>query len=68
MLQQIAAAVADADDDSPDVDSADTEAEVAREKKEIEMGDKALEEGAEPNPGPEKEPPVVSPETIKEEE
>jgi osomolarity two-component system response regulator SSK1 len=66
-----AAANADADDDSPaspDVDSADTEAEVAQEKKEIEMGDKALQEDAEPNPAPEKEPPVVSPETIKEEE
>jgi osomolarity two-component system response regulator SSK1 len=66
-----AAANADADDDSPtspDVDSADTEAEVAREKKEIEMGDKALQEDADPNPAPEKEPPVVSPETIKEEE
>ena len=46
----------------------EAEAEVAKEKREIEMGDKALEEGAEPNPGPEKEPPVVSPETIKEEE
>jgi osomolarity two-component system response regulator SSK1 len=66
-----AAANADADDDSPtspDVDSADTEAEVAQEKKEIEMGEKAYLEGAEPNPAPEKEPPVVSPETIKEEE
>ena len=66
--EDAAANADDADDDSPDVDSADTEAEVAKEKREIEMGDKALEEGAEPNPGPEKEPPVVSPETIKEEE
>lgn len=62
-----AAANADADDDSP-ASPDDVEAEVTKEKAEIEMGEKADQELAEPNPGPEKEPPVVSPETIEEEQ
>ena len=52
-----AAANGDADNDSPA--SPDAEAEVAKEAQEMELGG---------NPGPEKEPPVLSPETIKEEE
>jgi osomolarity two-component system response regulator SSK1 len=43
-----------------------TAAEVAREKKEIEMGDKAHQQ-SDPNPGPDGEPPALAPETIAEE-
>ena len=53
-------------DDAGDEEDDDTAAEVEREKKEIEMGDKALQQN-DPNPGPNGEPPALAPETIVEE-
>lgn len=43
-----------------------TAAEIAKEKQEIEMGDKAHQQ-TDPNPGPDAEPPALAPETIVEE-
>lgn len=51
---------------APAEENGDAAAEVEQEKKEIEMGDKALEQ-EEPNPGPDREPPALAPETIAEE-
>jgi hypothetical protein len=50
-----------------DADGKDsTAAEVAKEKAEIDLGDKAHQQ-AEANPGPDAEPPALVPETIAEE-
>jgi osomolarity two-component system response regulator SSK1 len=43
-----------------------TTAEIEKEKREIEMGDKANQQ-VDPNPGPDAEPPALAPETIVEE-
>jgi osomolarity two-component system response regulator SSK1 len=51
---------------APVEENGDAAAEVEQEKKEIEMGDKAHEQ-EEPNPGPDREPPALAPETIAEE-
>jgi osomolarity two-component system response regulator SSK1 len=64
--EQEAAAAAPAEENGGADEKDEAAAEVEQEKKEIEMGDKALEQ-EEANPGPDREPPALAPETIAEE-